>query len=47
VRRAVGYALAHRRFTARDLPDTLDDEGKLTLVRRLVREGALRVLATK
>jgi hypothetical protein len=47
VRRAVGYALAHRRFTSRDLPDTLDDEGKLTLVRRLVREGALRVLATK
>jgi hypothetical protein len=30
-------------FTARDLPGTLDDDGRLVLVRRLVREGFLRI----
>jgi hypothetical protein len=30
-------------FTARDLPGSLDDEGRLVLVRRLVREGFLRL----
>jgi hypothetical protein len=30
-------------FTAADLPGTLDEEGRLVLVRRLVREGFLRV----
>jgi bifunctional lysine-specific demethylase and histidyl-hydroxylase NO66 len=30
-------------FTAADLPGTLDDEGRLVLVRRLVREGLLRI----
>jgi hypothetical protein len=30
-------------FTARDLPGSLDDEGCLVLVRRLVREGFLRL----
>jgi ribosomal protein L16 Arg81 hydroxylase len=29
-------------FTAADLPDGLDDEGRLVLVRRLIREGFLR-----
>jgi hypothetical protein len=28
-------------FTAAELPGVLDDEGRLVLVRRLVREGAL------
>ena len=32
-------ALASDGFTVRDLPGELDDEGKLTLVRTLVREG--------
>ena len=31
-----------RPFAAADLPGTLDDEGRLVLVRRLVREGFLR-----
>jgi lysine-specific demethylase/histidyl-hydroxylase NO66 len=30
------------RFTARDLPGTLDESGRLVLARRLVREGFLR-----
>jgi ribosomal protein L16 Arg81 hydroxylase len=30
-------------FTAADLPGRLDDEGRLVLVRRLVREGLLRI----
>ena len=30
-------------FTAADLPGELDDEGRLVLVRRLVREGLLRI----
>ena len=29
-------------FTAGDLPGPLDDEGRLVLVRRLIREGFLR-----
>ena len=29
-------------FTAAELPGTLDDEGRLVLVRRLVRAGLLR-----
>ena len=32
-------------FTAADLPGSLDDEGRLVLVRRLVREGLLRISA--
>ena len=31
-----------RPFTPADLPDGLDDEGRLVLVRRLIREGFLR-----
>lgn len=38
---AVHFALHQRRFTVRDLPSSLTDEAKLTLVRRLVREGFL------
>jgi hypothetical protein len=30
-------------FRASDLPGRLDDEGRLVLVRRLVREGLLRI----
>jgi hypothetical protein len=30
-------------FTASDLPGRLDDESRLVLVRRLVREGFLRI----
>jgi hypothetical protein len=30
-------------FTASDLPGRLDDESRLVLVRRLVREGLLRI----
>jgi ribosomal protein L16 Arg81 hydroxylase len=39
---ALRYAMEHARFTPADLPD-LDDEGRVTLVRRLVREGVLMV----
>ncbi|HZC43691.1 MAG TPA: hypothetical protein VE195_05920, partial [Acidobacteriaceae bacterium] len=42
---AVRFALGRRRFIVRDLPSSLDDEGKLALVRRLVREGLLMVVA--
>ena len=34
---------AERPFAARDLPGRLDDRGRLVLVRRLVREGFLRL----
>ena len=40
VRGALSFALQGGPFTVRDLPD-LDDEGKLVLVRRLLREGLL------
>jgi ribosomal protein L16 Arg81 hydroxylase len=40
----VQYALGHSRFVVRDLPGNLDDAGKLTLVRRLIREGLVRNL---
>ena len=36
---AVRFALAHSEFSIHDLPGTLDNTGKLTLVRRLIREG--------
>jgi hypothetical protein len=36
-------AAASRPFTARELPGVLDDESRLVLVRRLVREGFLRL----
>ncbi len=39
---AVRFALSHTRFVVRDLPGNLDDAGKITLVRRLIREGLVR-----
>jgi ribosomal protein L16 Arg81 hydroxylase len=42
---AVHFALSNTKFTCRDLPGDLDEAGKLTLVRRLIREGLLMVLA--
>ena len=36
-------ALSEKPFRAGDLPGTLDEEGRLVLLRRLVREGFLRV----
>ena len=36
---AVRFALESERFAVGDLPGDLDDEGKLVLIRRLVREG--------
>ncbi len=36
---AVRFALTHARFVVSDLAGNLDDMGKLTLVRRLIREG--------
>lgn len=38
---AVRFALAQSEFAVRDLPGALDEEGKLALVRRLIREGLL------
>jgi ribosomal protein L16 Arg81 hydroxylase len=40
----VRFALGHARFAVRELPGNLDDAGKLTLVRRLIREGLLVAL---
>ena len=41
---AVRFALETRRFVVRDLPGGLDGEGKLTLVRRLIREGLVELI---
>lgn len=38
---AVRFALGRPQFVVSELPCDLDDEGKLTLVRRLIREGLL------
>lgn len=43
-REAVRYALGHARFVVRELPGGLDDESKVTLVRRLIREGLVMAL---
>jgi hypothetical protein len=46
LREDVGFLVASEEpFTAGDLPGALDDEGRLVLLRRLVREGYLRILA--
>ena len=37
------FALEHERFAVAELPGTLDEAGKLVLVRRLVREGLLQI----
>lgn len=42
---ALRHALSEKSFTPRGLPEGLDDEGRLTLSRRLLREG-LAVLAS-
>jgi ribosomal protein L16 Arg81 hydroxylase len=39
----LSFIAAHEAFTIADLPGPLDDKGKVTLVRRLVREGILSV----
>lgn len=41
---ALRFAVATERFTARALPGSLDDDGRLVLLRRLVREGVLVAL---
>jgi ribosomal protein L16 Arg81 hydroxylase len=41
---ALAYALEHERFAVKDLPGDLDDEGKLVLVERLIRDGLVRQL---
>jgi ribosomal protein L16 Arg81 hydroxylase len=38
---ALQFALSQERFALRDLPGDLNDSGKLTLARRLIREGLL------
>jgi hypothetical protein len=42
---ALRFALNHSRFSISDLPGNLDENGKLVLVRRLIREGLMVVLA--
>ena len=41
---AARFALREARFLVRELPGDLDEEGKVTLVRRLVQEGLMVVL---
>jgi ribosomal protein L16 Arg81 hydroxylase len=43
---AVRFALSNSQFVVWKLPGDLDDKGKLTLVRRLIREGLLVALST-
>lgn len=43
---AVRFALSQTNFAVRDLPGNLDDAGKLTLIRRLIREGLVMALRT-
>jgi ribosomal protein L16 Arg81 hydroxylase len=43
--KAVRFALDRPQFIVSELPCDLDDEGKLTLVRRLIREGLVLVLS--
>lgn len=42
---AVRFALSEERFAVRDLPGDLEDSGKLTLARRLIREGLVAMSA--
>jgi ribosomal protein L16 Arg81 hydroxylase len=44
-REAVRFALSEPRFVVRTLPGKLDDAGKLTVVRRLIREGLVMALS--
>ena len=43
VHEPLAFALERERFAVADLPGALDEAGKLVLVRRLVREGLLRI----
>lgn len=43
-REAVKFALSHGRFVVRELPGELDDASRVTLVRRLIREGLVMAL---
>lgn len=43
---AVQFALSCERFAVKDLPGDLDESGKLTLVRRLIREGLVEARLT-
>lgn len=43
---SVQFALNHPRFVVSALPGNLDDPGKLTLVRRLIREGLVMALSS-
>jgi ribosomal protein L16 Arg81 hydroxylase len=43
---AVRFALGRGNFTVGDLPGDLDDAGKLTLIRRLIREGLVMALGS-
>lgn len=45
VREAVRFALSHSRFAVKTLPGNLDDAGKLTLIRRMIREGLVVALS--
>jgi ribosomal protein L16 Arg81 hydroxylase len=40
---ALRYALSSARYRVADIPGSLDEPGKLTLIRRLVREGLVKV----
>ena len=46
-REAVRFALSNHRFVLGALPGDLDDAGKLTLVRRLIREGLVIALGAE
>lgn len=41
IHEALAYVAANQEFTVAELPDSLTDDGKLTLTRRLVSEGLL------
>ncbi len=43
---ALAFALAHPRFSLRELPGELDEAGRLTLGRRLIREGLVWILGS-
>lgn len=42
---AVRFALRNSSFVVRELPGNIDDQGKLALVRRLIREGLVLILS--
>ena len=42
---AVCFALRNSTFVVRELPGNIDDQGKLALVRRLIREGLVVIVS--